>query len=257
MTKGLFALLVSLALLVSAGRASNLEKEQRWADQIVDGLIDGEAERLRAGEIEFLAIYTEAEEPSSRAALVLHGIGAHPDWPQVVYPLRTALPAHGWSTLSVQMPVLPNDARPSDYSPLFDEVAPRIDAGIAFLKERGAENIVIVAHSLGASMATYYLSGEARDIAALVGVGMGGRTRDPRMDNLVSLSKIQIPVLDLYGQNDNDNVLDTAALRAKAAAGNPGFSQVQVPGANHFFDGQDDALVEIVVDWLMETAPGS
>jgi pimeloyl-ACP methyl ester carboxylesterase len=243
--------------LLSAATASDLDKEQRWADQIVDGLIDGEPEHLQAGDIDFLAIYTEADAPGTRAALILHGIGAHPDWPQVVYPLRTALPAHGWSTLSLQMPILPNDAEAGDYAHLFGEVGPRIEAGVAFLEERGAEQVVIVAHSLGASMAAYYLSGEPRDVDALVGVGMSGGAKDPRMDNLVSLSRIRIPVLDLYGQNDNENVLSASAGRAKAAAGNPGFSQVQVPGADHFFDGRDDALVKIVVDWLNETVPGA
>jgi len=250
-----FAVFVSLALCLPTVQASDLDKEQRWADQIVDSLIEGEAEWLQAGEVKFLAIYTEADEPSARAALVLHGIGAHPDWPQVVYPLRTGLPAHGWSTLSLQMPVLPNDASSEDYAPLFDEVAPRIEAGIAFLKEKGAKQIVIVAHSLGVAMATYYLSGEPADIVALAGIGMSGGAKDPRMDNLASLAKVHIPVLDLYGQRDNENVLSTSAQRVKAAAGNPAYSQVQVPGADHFFDGKDQVLLETVSGWLNETVP--
>jgi len=253
----LFAVLLSFALLLSAAHASDLEKEKRWADQIVDALIDGEAEWLQAKDTEFLAIYTEADELHSRAALVLHGIGVHPDWPQVVYPLRTGLPAQGWSTLSLQMPVLANNVPYKDYAPLFEEVAPRIEAGVAFLKERGARRIVIVAHSLGTAMATYYLSGGDQDIAAFVGVGMSGGTEDPRMDNLVSLTKVRVPLLDLYGQHDSDGVLRTSAERAKAATGNPAYSQVQVPGANHFFDGQEQALTEIVVDWLNETVPTS
>lgn len=253
----LFATLLSFAFLLSTAHASDLDKEKRWADQIVDALIDGEAEWLQARDVQFLAIYTEAEEPGSRAALVLHGSGVHPDWPQIVYPLRTGLPAQGWSTLSLQMPVLANDAPHKDYAPLFDEVAPRIEAGVAFLKEKGAKRIVIVAHSLGAAMASYYLSGGAQDIAAFVGVGMSGGTGDPRMDNLVSLTKIRVPLLDLYGQHDNDKVLDSSGERAKAAIENPAYSQIQVPGASHFFDGQEQALTEIVVDWLNETVPAS
>jgi predicted alpha/beta-hydrolase family hydrolase len=224
MTRNLFAVLLSVAVLLPAAQASDLEKEQRWADQIVDALIEGEAEWLQAGDIAFLAIYTEAEEPGTRAALILHGIGAHPDWPQVIYPLRAGLPAHGWSTLSLQMPVLPNDVQQIGYAPLFEEVAPRIEAGIAFLKARGAEQIVVVAHSLGGSMATYYLAGGPRDIAAFVGIGMSGGTGDPRMDNVVSLGKVHIPVLDIYGQHDKDTVLGTSAERAKAAVGNPAYS---------------------------------
>ncbi len=253
--RAFIALLLSCVLSVCVVQASDLDKEKRWADQIVDALIDGEAEWLQAGDVEFLGIYTEAEEPSGRAALVLHGVGVHPNWPQVVQPLRAGLPSHGWDTLSLQMPVLANEAEHKDYAPLFDEVAPRIRAGISFLREKGAKEIVIVAHSLGADMASYYLAGEPPGVAALVGIGMSGGEDDPRMDNVVSLAKVRVPVLDLYGQNDLDDVVSTAAERAKAAAGNPAFSQVQVPEADHFFDGHEAALQEIVVEWLDETVP--
>jgi hypothetical protein len=38
-------------------------------------------------------------------------MGAHPDWPEVIQPLHSGLPESGWTTLSVQMPILANDAR--------------------------------------------------------------------------------------------------------------------------------------------------
>jgi pimeloyl-ACP methyl ester carboxylesterase len=247
--------ILSLAFLLPAAHASDLDKEKRWADQIVDSLIDGEAEYLKGGDVEFLAIYTEAEEPTGRAALVLHGIGVHPNWSQVIYPLRTGLPALGWSTLSLQMPVLPNEAAHGDYAPLFEEVAPRIEAGIAFLKDKGAKEIVIVAHSLGADMASYFLAGEPDGIAGFVGIGMSAGTKDPRMDNAVSLAKVRVPVLDIYGQNDLDDVLATGDARAKAAEQNQGYAQVQIPEADHFFDGHDQDLLKVVSDWLKETVP--
>jgi pimeloyl-ACP methyl ester carboxylesterase len=255
--KAVARLFLFLVALVPLAQASDLAKEKRWADQIVDSLIDGEPVWLQAGDTKFLGIYTEAEHPTGRAALVIHGIGVHPNWPQVVYPLRTQLPLDGWSTLSLQMPVLSNEAKPSDYAPLFDEVAPRIDAGVAFLKAHGAKEVVIVAHSLGTDMSTHYLARHPGAIAAFVGIGMSGGTGDPQTDNVQSLQKIRIPVLDLYGQHDLESVLSSASARAAAAheAGNPAFSQVQTIGANHFFDGHEDALVETVARWLDETVP--
>jgi pimeloyl-ACP methyl ester carboxylesterase len=252
-----YALLILSALLIPAAYGSDLAKEQRWADQIVDSLIDGEAEWLEAGDVRFLAIHQEADEPGGRAALVLHGIGVHPNWPQVVYPLRTGLPAEGWSTLSLQMPVLPNEAQDADYAPLFDEVSPRIEAGVAFLKEQGAQRVVVVAHSLGAAMAARHLATHPGEIAALVAVGMSGARPDPRMDNVASLEQIRIPVLDVYGQHDLAQVLESGAERAAAAAraGNPGFTQVQIPEADHFFDGHSQTLLEVVVDWLDAQVP--
>ena len=85
--------------------ASDLAKEKRWADQVVDAILDGEAIWLNDGKSEFLGIYTEAEENKDRAVIVIHGTGIHPDWPQVVQPLRVGLTEHNWNTLSIQMPV--------------------------------------------------------------------------------------------------------------------------------------------------------
>ena len=44
--------------------ASDLEREKRLASEIVDSIMDGDAEFLSAGDYEFLAIYTEADEPN-------------------------------------------------------------------------------------------------------------------------------------------------------------------------------------------------
>lgn len=260
--KAILASLAALALaaamipIQAAGPSgSDLAKEQRWREQIVDSLFDGEAVDLRAGETTFLGIYTEADEPTGRAAIVIHGIGVHPNWPQVVYPLRTALPAHGWSTLAIQMPVLANEASSDDYAPLMDEVAPRIDAAIGYLKDQGAERIAILAHSLGASMANRYLAGDPDAIAAYAAIGMSAGAAHAGQDNIALVSKIAVPMLDLYGQSDLESVLGSAAARAEAGAGNPGFQQAQIPGADHFFDGRDQALVDVVLQWLDQTVP--
>lgn len=129
--------------------------------------------RKRAGDHQFLGIHTQAEDSDSEyGAIILHGIGVHPDWPQVVYPLRTRLSTFGWHTLSLQMPILANEAKASDYAPLMIEVAPRLDAGIAFLKEKGVESIFLIGHSLGATMGSYYLATGDRDVRGFVAVGM-------------------------------------------------------------------------------------
>ncbi len=88
--------------------------------------MDGEIIWLNDGKNEFLSIFTEAEEDQQRAAIIMHGTGIHPDWKQVISPLRIGLTEHGWHTLSIQMPILPNDAEYPEYAPLYDEVAPRL-----------------------------------------------------------------------------------------------------------------------------------
>lgn len=243
--------LLMLALLHPA-QASDVAKEQRWADQIVDDLIDGEAEWLDLGKHKVLAIYTESTADNTRGGvIVIHGSGAHPNWQDVVLPLRTMLPEHGWSTLSIQMPVLPNDAEYTEYAPLFDEVAPRINAAIKNLQAKGITKISIVAHSLGSAMTAYYMANNKNSgIKSFVAVGMPGPREDKRMDTVLALQKINTPVLDLYGENDLDYIIESASQRKQAGSHNKNYSQQVVAGANHFFINKNDELIRSVNLWL-------
>lgn len=235
----------------SAVAASDFDKENRWAEQIVDSLLDGEPVYLKSGDIEFLSIHTEAESgDGSSAAIVIHGSGVHPDWPTVVYPLRARLPANGWQTLSIQMPVLANEAEYSEYLPLFPDAAPRIQAAIDFLKQNGAKQIVVLAHSLGSRMTAYSLATDPLAVAGFAAIGMPGRSGEGNDNSTDHISRIRIPMLDLYGSEDLPEVVNTAEVRAQAGLNNPKFKQVKVEGADHFFEGEEDELLEIVLQWL-------
>jgi len=249
--------LKTLLILITLGlpqlvAASDLAKEKRWADQIVEFLIDGDAVWLDADGQKFLSIYTEATSDPVRGGVILvHGSGAHPNWQDVIHPLRTQLPERGWSTLSVQMPVLANDAEYQEYAPLFDEVAPRLDAAVDYLKQQGIDHILLVAHSLGSAMSAYYLSSGSRpDISGFVAIGMPGPRPDKRMNTLETLKKISIPLLDLYGSKDLEGVLSSASDRKAGAAQNSTYSQQVVDGANHFFVDKNTELVNSVSDWI-------
>ncbi|MDH3714470.1 MAG: alpha/beta hydrolase family protein [Gammaproteobacteria bacterium] len=234
--------------------ASDTGKEKRWAEQIVDALLDGEPVWLEAGQDRFLGIYTAAEAAAPKGALIVaHGIGVHPDWDQVVKPIRVEMTTRGWSTLSIQMPILRNEATAEEYVPLFDEAAPRIDAAIGFLHGQGIKTIVIAAHSMGGNMSAFYLSQHPDSpVAALIAVGMNAAQRNERVNTARSLERIRIPVLDLYGGDDLPAVLDTATLRDEAArkAGNSKYRQQVVSGAGHFFDGKNEELLSAVESWL-------
>ncbi len=222
--------------------ASDRDKEARWASQIVDSLIDGEAVMLSEGESEFLAIYTVPER-SRGSVIVLHGLGVHPNWPQVVYPLRVGLAERGWTTLALQLPILPNEATADAYQALMPEVVPRLASGTAFLAREGSGGAIIVAHSMGALMTTYALANGLESVEAFAGIGMSGRNRE-------HLAQIKIPVLDLFGSDDLEDVLDSAEARRAAAAHNDQYTQRMVQGADHFFNDADDVLVETVAQWL-------
>ncbi len=253
---------IGFILPATVTQATDLAKEQRWAEQIVDSIMVGDAEWLKAGKNRFLAIYTEHTTEKARgAAIVLHGSGVHPNWDQVVRPLRSELPDYGWDTLSVQMPVLANDASYSDYAGVFPEVGPRINAAVAFLKQKGIQNIVLIGHSLGASMGAWYLAGKPDPaIRAFVAIGASGRLlHNDKYDFVSSIKKIRLPVLDIYGSQDLPGVLKTVDERRKNArkVGNKQYLQVRITGANHFFDDKDGVLVKRIRGWLQRHADGT
>lgn len=243
--------LVCSAFFASIAGASYLEKEQRWASQIVDFLMDGDAVYLNDGRSEFLALETPAANESiKRAVIVMHGTGVHPNWPDVVQPLRVGLADAGWHTLSIQMPVLANEAEDKDYPAIYDGVPGRIDAAIAYLREQGAETVVLVAHSQGATMTTYYLANSDNKVDGFAAIGMGPGISGTAADNMAHLPKVSVPMLDLYGSEDLEQVLQSSEARAAAVTGTSNFQQRVVAGADHFFQGEEADLLKHVQAWL-------
>lgn len=238
-------LLLICTLFLSPVFASDRAKEKRWAEQVEEGLMDGESTELKAGDISFYTVYTEASEPKETAVLLLHGIGVHPDWPQVINPLRTALPEKGWSTLSIQLPILENSASEKDYEPLLKDVPARLESSLAFLKEQGAKKVIIVAHSLGAKMATSALQDQQDNYSGFIGIGMGP-------GNVDYLPTLKLPVYDVYGENDLEDVVKSAEKRAEASKDNKSYTQTKIRDANHFFDDMDEQLIDTVVAWLQD-----
>ena len=243
---------ITLLMLAAPVAASDLEKEQRWREQVEDSIMDGEAVDLVVKGRKIFAIYMEAEDGSDKGMIVVHGTGIHPNWQQVVQPIRVEMAAHGWNTLSIQMPILHNEAQYEEYVALYPEVPPRLRAAEAFLKDRGIQTLLIAAHSQGATMSSYYLSRHPSDVKGLIAIGMGATQKDSHINSAQSLKKITIPVLDLYGDDDLPGVLDTVDARTESSAHNAQYSQQMIKDANHFFDGMDDELVSAVAGWAQQ-----
>ncbi len=238
---------------------ADLEREKRMAVEVEDAVLDGEVIYLPDSanhSHEFMAIDTEVEDDEKGAVIILHGRGFHPNWEDAIYPLRTQLPASGWRTLSLQMPVLEKSAKYYDYVPLFSQAAPRIEAGIAYLKEQGVKRIVILAHSCGAHMAMDWVRQQQgkldESVVAYIGAGMGATDYKQKMAEPFPLAAMNIPVLDIYGDKDYPAVLRMAGgrLDAMKKAGNEKSTQVIVPGADHYFKDKGEALVAEIAKWL-------
>mgnify|MGYP003339299715 CR=1 FL=1 len=143
-------------------------REKRWADEITPTLVVGDPVYIaQPGGHRFLALYTEAK-PSRAAVIVVHGLGIHPDW-ALIGALRSDLPDAGYTTLSVQMPVLAADALAESYGELSGDASERLAVATAFLRTKGYRKIALVSHSMGARMVNHYLvNGGAGDIDAWV-----------------------------------------------------------------------------------------
>jgi pimeloyl-ACP methyl ester carboxylesterase len=249
-----FIVTLYLTFFALSAPAADLAREKRLADEIVDMIIEGEPVWLNASNHSFLSIFTPTTQRHPRgAAIILHGRGMHPDWADVVAPLRTGLPASGWHTLSLQLPVLEKEHKYNDYVPLFAEADPRISAAVAYLRDTGVKHIVLIAHSCGAHMAMHWVARHGdKDIHAYIGIGMGATDYGQPMKEPFPLAKMHVPVLDIYGSADYRQVLNMAPERLDAMlkAGNPQSRQIVIPGTDHYFHEHNGELVKAVAEWL-------
>jgi len=239
----LFLLSVLITNIAFAQILPNYEKEARWASFIEDGLMDGDVVWIKNSDREFLSIFTESESKSNKVAIIMHGLGVHPDWAGVIQPLRLSLTEQGYHTLSIQLPVLANGVEGKEYDALNKDSDRRIQAAVDYIKSTGKSADLLVAHSRGTTMATHYLSNHSKHtFKKFVAVGMNGGSTP-------YLSDIAIPTLDLYGTEDIEPVLTTVSQRQKASKHNPGYIQKKIQG-DHFFNDKDELLTQTVGDWL-------
>lgn len=242
---GLFVFLVLLSFSLDS-ISQDYEREKRWADDILPTLMAGDAVWLQQKNgHKFLGLFIDKKEASKGAVIIAHGRGWSPDF-ELYGTLRTRLADAGYSTLSIQLPVLPSTAIPGLYVPLYPDARERFQLAVDYLKARGYRHIAIVSHSLGATMANQYLiRTDDASVGAWVFIGI--------LQGLEEMYRIRIPTLDIYGGDDWTGVTAGAPERAKQLAQHPGSGQIMVPGARHFFEGREDELVKIVVGFLDRT----
>jgi pimeloyl-ACP methyl ester carboxylesterase len=240
--RNLVALTFCIASTCALGQ--DWDREARWAKQIVPAVMVGEVVWLqqKTEDHKFLALYTEAEKPRG-ALIIAHGRGWSPDY-ELYGVIRVKLAEAGYTTLSIQLPVLGGGAKVGDYLPTYPDAADRFEVATDYLLSKGFKNVAIVSHSLGAAMANQYLinARKATHIKAWAFIGI--------INGLEEMFRIKIPVLDVYGGKDWEITMVGSAERLKQIIKNPGSRQLVVADAPHFFEGHEDELVKEVVSWL-------
>jgi Protein of unknown function (DUF3530) len=210
-------------------------REKKWADEITPGIVVGDPVYLELKNAhKFLTLYTEAKD-AKIGLVVVHGIGIHPDW-NMVGTLRAQLAEYGYTTLSIQMPVLANEAEAEAYQPLFSEAAERIAVAVDFLQAKGYKKIAIVSHSMGSAMSRMYVVNNPFKLVAWASLGIGQG---------YSYSGVRIPVLDMYGENDLPPVLNMVKKRAESLKG-----KVRRAKSDHFYTSHETQMVKEVKRFL-------
>jgi pimeloyl-ACP methyl ester carboxylesterase len=281
----LFTLLLTpLAEAVSAPK----NQELAWEQALIKSSDPNEIKWLRTPNEKFIALHSDDFTGTLRGGVILlHGMGGHPDWPDVISPLRKSLPKHGWSTLSIQLPTFEKGGQISDYNDTMATVSARIKAAIEHFLSIGNSNIVLLGHGLGSTMgASFLASTPDNGVAAFIGISMPYyRDGEEWMDLTKSIEKINLPMLDVYGSNDLTSVINNADKRAlaarrgglkasknrqfdgfnRSATAKGAFSKIggfiayrkfQITGANHSFRGQERILSKRIIGWLKHHASG-
>jgi len=218
---------------------SDYAREKRWADQIVPTLVSGEAVWLEAPRTEkFLGIYTEAR-PAKGAIILAHGMGVHPDY-GVIGELRARLAESGYTTLSVQMPILAAEAAAARYPVLFWEADARFAGAMTYLRRKHYDKIWLLSHSMGSRMANHYISAHPQvPLAGWISLSISS-------GDLGAFKRIKFPVFDVYAEKDFEAVIKGAPKRAETLKRMRGSSQTMVFGTDHYFAGKEKDLVTLV-----------
>jgi len=257
--------------------------------ELVAAITVGIPQWLEADGKRFLGIYTRSTTSGSLGgAIILPSLGRTPDWPDVIAPLRKALPAHSWNTLAIELPM---PAKGTDglwqLEPYFTASRSRIQSAINYLQQQGITNIVLIGHGLGAAAAVVCVSGnDPLRVSGLAAISLGTPPgSEPKSYGPELLEKIHIPILDIYGSRDFDEVTASAAARVSAARrgelaalrsqqlealkrspqdprlstdhnGYIAYRQLELMGADHSFRAAEPTLIKRIMGWLKTHSEG-
>jgi hypothetical protein len=253
----IISLLCSLSLLTSfiPTPAHASAEPPEWSQSANRLAPDSKLEKLNAAGKTFHALQLEPGTADNTGhILLLHDARQHPDWPQVIRPLRLALPKFGWTTFSIELPDAEQQVSDKHYAELLDQATAHILAAQGQLQDMGARRIVIIAYGLGARMAVDWLSKTPQSsVSALVLISMADGESNSGIDSNQDLIKIKIPVLDIYAEHDAVKVLKAADERRRQRGRMAEYRQLEIFAADQYYSRQEDELIKRIRGWLKRT----
>ncbi len=262
-------LFIICLLPISVVEALDQTRERLLAAELVERVGGHEMLWLNDNSGRFLSLKVERPGVEKRGGVILlHDMDAHPDWPEVISPLRYGLPKSGWLTLSVQLPLLSHEMEltAKNQQKIIDQAQARIVAAVEYLTGIGIYNIVLIGHGLGATAISHFLSGELEPrhavyIKAFIAIRFRIHEKLPKAylpEKLLQL-KTALPILDILGTQESLDVLQHARERKAVArqAQSLNYRQERVSGANNNFWAAEGLLLSRVGSWLRLNAAGT
>ena len=256
----IFVLSFMLNGQLAAEEIKELSREQQIAEKLAVTADADEIISLKASGGRFIGLYKRAKISETKigevngVVILVHGMGAHPDWPDVISPLRTRLTEIGWSTLSIQMPILSPEEPVAEYGKTLRMANSLIQAAVDYLHDWEIEPIVLLGYSFGAVQAANFLaSNKPENIQAFISVSvLVQKFIKPKIDMYKFIGEISVPMLDIYAEEDLEDVrrgIDDRRLAANKN-GNNEFQQIELQGSGHHFLEFEDILIEQIQIWL-------
>ena len=183
--------------------------------------------------------------------LYLHGRGLNPNEQNLAYPIRTKM-SDIYNTYSIQLPVLKKDSTYYEYEKIFYDSDERIKSIIQHILTNN-DNLIIIAHSCGVHMLMSYIKNNSlpEHVKSLVLIGSGAVDKGQKLLNPYPYKKISIPILDIYGENDFNLVVEKSEeRRVFIKQMNNKSKQVEIKLSNHYHTDNSIEVIDQVKKWL-------
>ena len=249
---GLVLFVLILNYFYPAQKKPDVVRERMIYDQSLSEVFDGEHSYINYKHGKFSSIEIYSDDKDS-AILYLHGRGLSPNDFNLAHPVRTQL-SNDFNTYSIQLPVLEKGSTYNDYVDILYDSDQRIISAVDYISSKN-DRLVIIAHSCGVHMLmslieNYYLSSQA---IAIVMIGSGAVDKGQKLVTEYPYDKINIPILDIYGEYDFDLVRKEASKREKLIKiVSDKSTQYEIKSSSHYHEDNADKVIQIVKKWLSD-----
>lgn len=237
------------------------DSQTQLATQLEASVAPGKIVWLEEQNKKTLAVFQPATTQAQGAVILIPDSGMTPDGASVIGPLRRKLTEYGWSTLALHVPAIYDSTAKVESAALMQATQTALAAAEKFLAEKNLKPVIIIGIGLGAAASSAAINGQP---AGLVLISPRSGAKDDATFYLPqTMSKLTLPILDVYGQRDAQPVLASAAERAatkkSATTGSTSssYQQIMIPTADHNFSGQEDLLAKRIVGWLRKNVLGA